>query len=525
MAVRSISKNISSILISLTLAVLVWIAAVREQNPPREADYAQTIPIEIIPPPAGLINTTQLPESVRLRLLAPESSWSALTPSKFKASINLSELEAGLNDVPVLVEVSDRRIEIVDQTPGEVTVNLETLESITLPIQVEIIDTPPLGYINRAPVVNPTAVTVSGPRSLVGQADRAVSQVAIRNSKETLQGLQDISIRNRANQTIRGLQIDPPQAEITLPIEQRFGYKDVSVRVRVQGQVAPGYRVSNITVTPPTLTIVGNPEQLNAIGGLVETTPINLDQATESIARTVSLNLPNGVAPVSSEQDNNGPGGVKVTVEITPIEDGITLQRPIVQQGIGPDYWWRALPNRADVFLSGPLTQLQSLRASDVEIIVDLFNLDPGVYKLQPTVFHPEGLRVDAILPDTIEVTIGKTIVRAVIQQGLEPTYSWRITPGQVELHLLGPSAQLQSLGPGDVQVVVELANLEPGFYRFRPLVSVPDGIQVDSITPEAIDVTIQPKIVPTQTVTIPVTATITATPPTTATLNTAKDN
>jgi YbbR domain-containing protein len=519
--VQSFLKNLSTILISLILAVLVWIAAVRQQNPPREGEYNQNIPIEVIPPAAELVTTDPLPETIRLRLLAPESSWTTLTSSKFKASIDLSELEEGFNDVPIRVNVSDRQIEIIEQIPNVVSINLEALQTISLPVQIEVLDAPPLGYINRAPTADPPIIIVAGPTSLISQVGQAVSTISIGNSKETIQSVRDVLIRNREEQVIRGLEINPSKVQITLPIEQRFGYKDVSVRVIVDGRVAPGYRVSNISVTPPTLTVVGNPEGLSAIAGYIETTPINLNQATENIVRVVPLNLPNGVTTVLPEQENSGPGGVQVTVEVTAIEDGITLQRPITQQGIDPDYWWRASPEQADVFLSGPLTRLQALRASDVKVIVDLFGLEPGAHQLQPTVFPPDGLRVDAILPEALEITIGRTIQHPITQQKLESGYTWTVSPDRVDLFLLGAVAQLQTIRPTDVRVIVNLAGLKSGIYKVNPMVSLPDGLTLDSISPETVDVIIalrpRPTVTPVPTSTITVTSTLsvdkTATP------------
>jgi YbbR domain-containing protein len=59
-----------------------------------------------------------------------------------------------------------------------------------------------------------------------------------------------------------------------------------------------------------------------------------------------------------------------------------------------------------DVILSGPLPRLQSLTARDVKVIADLFGLDPGSHKVELTVVVPEGLRVESVLPDTVEVEI-----------------------------------------------------------------------------------------------------------------------
>jgi len=300
---------------------------------------------------------------------------------------------------------------------------------------------------------------------------------------------------------------------VTVPIDQRFGYKDVSVRARVQGQVARGYRVSNILVEPPTITVVGNPRGLAQIEGFVETAPINLNQATENIVRVIPLNLPNGVTTVSAEQaEKTGPGGVQVTVEVTPIEDAITLPRPISQQGIDPDYWWRASPSQAEVFLSGPLSQIQNLRASDIEVIVDLFGLEPGVYKLKPTVFRPDALRVDTILPDTVEITIGKMVPVPITVQELDVNYTWKASPSSIDVLLAGSPDRLRSVRAGEIKAIIDLGELGPGVYTVEPLVFTSDNLSLDSITPRTVEIKIEAKIV-TGTITSTATLSNTETP------------
>jgi YbbR domain-containing protein len=509
--VRFFLKHFSSIFISLVLAVLVWVAAVREQNPSSEADYNRSIAVEVISPREGFTNTAPEPEAVRLRLLAPESSWKSVTPSKFSATLNLRDQPVGAADIPITVTTTDPYIRIVEHIPATANVNIEPLKTMTMPVAVDIEDSPPLGYINRTAEVQPAEVYLTGPVSAVDQVVRAVVEVFIGNSKETLQTTRNVVVRDSDNRVVRDVTIEPGAVQVTIPIEQRFGYKDVSVRVNLEGQVASGYRVANIKVDPPTLTVVGNPTGLGQIAGLVETTPINLNQATESIVRTVPLNLPDGVTTVLSEDGpDNGPGGVQVTIEITPIEDGINLQRSITQQGIDPDYWWRASPDTASVFLSGPLTKLQSLRASDVEVLVDLFDLPAGMHVLQPTVFKPDGLHLDAIVPDTVEVTIGRTVTRPVLQEGLPSRYTWRVSPNNMDVLLSGSTNQLQSLRPSDVDIRLDLEGLQPGIYGIAPEITVPDGVEVDSTLPRTVSVTIElkPELRSTPTVTPTVEAT-----------------
>ncbi|MEM7344643.1 MAG: CdaR family protein [Chloroflexota bacterium] len=400
-------KQLNSLIISVVLAILVWGVAISAQNPPRTDEYPVGIPVVIIPPATGFVTTDKLPSTVRLQLFAPQSSWDALSPSKFKASIDLSTLSAGFNDVPIEVVVSDPQIEILEKDPPTVSINLQEEQTITLPLKVQVMDTPPPGYVDRQPIVTPQTVNVTGPASLISLVSEASVELFIRDSKETINRTAKVIIRDREDQRLTDLTINPVRVEVDLPIEQRFGYKDVSVRADITGYAAPGYRVGKVSVTPPTITLVGHPQGLGSISGIIDTVPIDLSEATGTISRTVPLQLPDGVTIVLPEQQDGGPSGVQIVVEIAAIEDSITLRRPITQQGIDPAFSWEPSPRRADVFLSGPAPRIQTLQASDVNVIVDLFGLGPGTHKVQPTVFLPDDSLQVTILPETIEVVIG----------------------------------------------------------------------------------------------------------------------
>jgi YbbR domain-containing protein len=404
---RKIVQGLSTFVLSVVLAIMVWFVAVQEQNPPTEADYVPSIHLEVENIPAGTIIFGDIPDRVNLRLRAPQSSWDALSPTKFRAWIDLANLPSGLHDVPVQVEVSDRSVVVVEKRPSTINVRLEALSEVQAPVNVDVVDAAPLGYIARTPVVDPITATVSGPASIVNQVNKVWAEVYLRGAKETVERSVDLSARDINGNMLSRVAIVPPKARVTIPVEQRFGYRDVSVRVVITGEVASGYWISNIVVDPSTVTVVGGPSALNKIPGFVETSEVNVSNATEDITERVALTLPPGVSVVQPENQAGSAGGVLVTVDVAAIEGGQTVQRPVTFQGLRETRWAVASPPQVDVILSGPLPRLNALTIQDVKVIADLFGLDPGTHKVKPTVVVPEGLRVESILPDTIEVEIG----------------------------------------------------------------------------------------------------------------------
>ena len=66
-------------------------------------------------------------------------------------------------------------------------------------------------------------------------------------------------------------------------------------------------------------------------------------------------------------------------------------------------------PEKVDVYISGPLHLLESLKIESVEVLLDLANRAPGTYQIAPTInLLNSELRLDSVLPGTIEVTISK---------------------------------------------------------------------------------------------------------------------
>jgi hypothetical protein len=60
-----------------------------------------------------------------------------------------------------------------------------------------------------------------------------------------------------------------------------------------------------------------------------------------------------------------------------------------------------------DVIVSGPLSVLNSLTPSNINVQLDLTGLTPGVYQLTPVVtVTKQGVTVESILPGTVEVVI-----------------------------------------------------------------------------------------------------------------------
>jgi YbbR domain-containing protein len=409
-AAGDLINRAGTILLALILAIIVWLVSANQENPSVKDTFPDPIQVEVRNKPAGMVVFGELVDRTQVIIRAPRSSWDNLRAGSFQAWIDLTGLDADIHDVEVQVKCSDRAVQIVDKKPSKIAVRLEVLKQKQMDVKTVVVDSPPLGYIYRTPTVTPARVTVRGPGSVVDQVTSVVADIYLQGAKSDLAKAVALLPHDAQGEVVAWAELDPPRADVNVPIEQRIGYKDASVRVILKGQVARGYRITNVSVDPSVVTVVGGPISLSNIAGYLETKPIDVTDAKADVVERATLPLPEGVSLLGTQS-------VQVTVSVLPLEGGLTLQGlPLTWQGLAPDMVAKASPDAVDVILSGPLPRLEPLKRDEVQVIMDVYGLAPGVHKIAPTVVVPEGLKAESVLPDMVEVQIEPKLVPAPTQ-------------------------------------------------------------------------------------------------------------
>jgi YbbR domain-containing protein len=397
---RRMKENLSTLIMSILLALIVWIFAVDQENPLHRQDLPTPIPIEVRGLGEGLQTLQDLTrKTVVLNLRAPRRSWETLSAEDFDVYIDLTGMAAGVHDVPIYATGVNPDVVVVDMEPRTLRVQIEPLVSKTVPVQVEIMDSPAFSFEWQPAIAEPETVTVTGPRTQVDQVTAAVAEVFLRGARSQVERTQILSPRNAQNLPVERVTLDTQSANIIVPIVQRPGRKEVAVLVPIEGQPAPGYRLTNVNTEPNTVILRGSTEALRDVGGYVETPPLNIENATGDVRERLPLILPENISTL-------GESGVSAVVSIVPIESSLSVSRAPVLQGLDSSLRATVSPERIDVIVSGPQPRLDMLTTDDVRVTVDLSTLLPGTHVVAPRVVLPEGLRQEGIIPQSIEVTI-----------------------------------------------------------------------------------------------------------------------
>lgn len=371
------------IILSLAIATVAWFYVATAQNPVLER--SMTVDLHVRGLSSNEILVQAPPSRVQVRLAGPRSAVAQLSPAVVDASIDLSGLGPGDHSVPVVV-AAPPDVRAVAQTPQEVLVVLDTLQTGRLPVEVSLIGSLPQGVTLGTPRVTPASVTVRGAASQIAEIRHAIVTVDTTDLRQQLTTSLQVHLVGASAQEVRGPTVDPPLVTVQLAVRESVIAKVVPVVPAIQGAPAPPLAVTGISTDPATVTLQGPSLQLQSIA-VVTTAPIDLRGAKGTIRQQVALQVPAGVTASVSHVTVSitlGSGLLSTTFR------GVPVQVVGLRRGVAP----QVVPPSIDVQVEGPTDVIAHLTPASVRIVVDAAGRGAGRYQVRPQAHLPRGVRV-----------------------------------------------------------------------------------------------------------------------------------
>jgi len=407
--VRSVRRNLGLAILSVALAFGVWMFITDTEHPTRTGVFPVDIPVEPVNMPEGLTLGGPLGD-VALRIEADEDLWDELTASDFRATVNLLGAQIGTQDVEVQVELLGERnglriIEVIPTLhaagapPGTVSVELKPLVSQVVPVSIDAVGAPPMGYEPSTPSVEPGQVVVSGPEDLVSRVSVAMASVDLSGAVTDVRQTYSLVPRDDGGVIVAGVTLDPSSVDIEITVEQKRFSRLVVVSPSLEGSPAAGYNVTAVELEPSSVTLLGPLELLN-VTSFVVTDDIDITGATSDISRIVNVV---GLHPGVSI---SGSATVSVRVRIAAGQGEATFGVAPQWTGLASDLRVVSITSLVEVTLEGELPTLRNVSPDQVTASVDLSGLGAGSHRLEPQVEAPGGLQVANISPSSVEVVL-----------------------------------------------------------------------------------------------------------------------
>ena len=207
-------------------------------------------------------------------------------------------------------------------------------------IPVEIV---PIGKFSddialKSVTIVPKEVTVSGRKQQVNAVSKVVMKVNVAGQTKNFSAVSTLETWDTAGNVLDVHIKSKPRSKHNTNSTYYVKKRPVPITVPTVGTVAEGYEVKSTSATPTQLTVTGREEMIDSVTE-IQTEPIDVSGATETVQGNYNLVLPNGV--------NSNTTTVRVKVEI---------QRKYLMD----DKFCEALkscdedPNRVNISLLGP---------------------------------------------------------------------------------------------------------------------------------------------------------------------------
>ncbi|MCH7484378.1 MAG: hypothetical protein IIA90_04435 [Chloroflexi bacterium] len=398
--VSSFSDNRGLAALSVVLAFGLWIFVTDTENPTRTRVLPIDITVQPINVPDDVAIASDIPP-VRLRITVADDVFDSLTAGDFEAEVDLDGLTVGLYDLPFNVKALTGRggLRIDEPLVETVAVELAQLTGKSVPVQIEVTGSPASGFTMSPPVLDDETVLVTGPQKEVDEVSRVTATIDVTARTSSVDQAVRLTPRTDRGFLVQLVNLEPSIIGVTIDIEQEKFSRSVAVSVVTDGDPAPGYNVVSVSVDPPTVTVRGTQSFITGTDS-IDTQPVGIDGADETVVRTVSLDIPSGAEVTGGSQV------VTVTVTIGPATSEFNFTVPVTAVNLGPNVSIvGALPS-VTVKLIGPFPILSEVSPADISATVNLDDLGAGTHSVKIEVAQLAGVTVARVTPEDIDVVL-----------------------------------------------------------------------------------------------------------------------
>ena len=388
------NKDITWKIISICVAIILWLYIVDVQNPPMISTY-KDIPVSFLNSDVleqyNLVFLEGNTQKVTVRLKGRRKIITSINSAGIKAIMDLSGLKgvAGVSEfsIPIQVELPVDDIEIVNQEPYSATVIVDKIVQVQVPIDVITIGEPQDTYVIDEPTVNPGKVVIEGPSSILAKVTSVQAIVDVSGYNYDITKVQEYRVVDAEGNIIENeyFKKNTDGVQVNVPIKKR---KEIPITHQFIGAPLENYIISDVRIIPDRVAIVGKEEALEDINEIL-TEPINVDGITENVSISIPLIVQEGV----TVENNRTTVTVRINVQKEASKNVVVRNININNKKNNFDYHIETEVLEVQVW--GADNLLEHIKPENIKVSIDVSTLIEGVQEVPASISVPSGIRVN----------------------------------------------------------------------------------------------------------------------------------
>ncbi len=423
---RKITDNIPLKIMSVAVAVVVWLIVVNIDNPVG-TNYYTLNNVE-------LINKEYVESSDTIgKMCMPEQSQDSIrvaitTTKKIRDRIKVTDISAvadlqqavSLDTDPVMVPitvtcsipgVSANDIKV---TPQNLSVNLDEKETQEFVVNVSKGDTKPgKDYEVGSLTANPEKVRITGPKTLINKIDKVNAAIDLDGNTQDFSQDVNLTIIDKNQEPLSDSEMNSLRiennAKVVVTARLWKIRQGVGISAGYVGTPADGYQVGSVKTVPDTISVAGSTEGLESLAqnDNVITIPadsIDISGESKDVEKKINLSnlLPDNVKLTSDSSED-----VWVTVSILPVGSReFDIPTKSIEVKNKPDDLQVTFETaQIAVRIKSDENDMDDLNAQkDIKASIDLNGKEEGNYEVPVKIVLPDGY--ETVEDVTTEVVI-----------------------------------------------------------------------------------------------------------------------
>jgi YbbR domain-containing protein len=404
---RMLRGNLVLKVMALLFAVILWSYVLTDINPPRErvmddikvrfsnADELRAKGLDISGSLSDVLDT------VDIRLEVRQSDLKYLSDQNVRATVDLSTIN-GPGPRTLKISATTTYGQVLEVNPPTVDLYVDSYETRTIPVNVEVTGSVPEGYYASDPEISPGVVTISGASVDVEKAAGAVCTIDLNGLTEGFNKSVEVQLLDSDGNAVdkslfsEGL----PSVIVNLKV---LAKKTVTINAKSailgQDELAAGYEIAGISCVPDTVEIVGDAGVLAAVNS-ISLVPYSVSGASTSVAMLLDYQPPEGVSVLTGNK-------AQVYIEVRQILETKDYSRiDIGVRNLADGLTAQLSETRTDVSVIAGTAQLSALDRSEIVPFVDLEGLGRGVHTVYVQFELPEGFSAENFSADISTIIV-----------------------------------------------------------------------------------------------------------------------
>lgn len=386
-------------IIALVIAVLLWLVVHMDERSGTGAgagganeQIISNVEVKAIYDESKYHLVSVEPAQVSVALSGRESSVKrAISSGEFSIQVDMTGSGKGEHINQPLKAVGFPAGVTARVMPLSVKVVLDEKQNKSMPVTVLVTGEPTSGLMAGTPIAKPGRVTVTVPSTYYDDVETVSAEISIEQASQAVIDNVTLGAYDKDGKKLDFAVISPPVVEVEVPITSPF--VQVPLQLGYTGKPPQGYAVAALTQDPNQVTVYGSQAILDEID-FYDGPHVDLSNLTSNKEFTLDIPVRNGL--------ELKPGQVKVKVEIVPSVTKTLTDIRTEFMGQNASFNTTVIEpagGRLDLLVEGAPDTINKLRTQDIQAVVDVSNLPPGVHELE----------VDFILPTFVKEVEGQS--------------------------------------------------------------------------------------------------------------------